>query len=520
MRKLVLAAAFATLGIGAAPAQELRIGLGSEPTTLDPQFYNLTPNSEAAAYVFDTLVWSDPAGRLIPWLAASWKLLDETTWEFTLRSDATFHDGAPLTVDDVLASFARVPTVQNSPSNFAKFLSHIARAEAVGPHTLRITATGPYPSLPADLTQISIIPRRLAAANTADFNAGRAMTGTGPFKFVEWVPGDRLTYVRNEAYWGPKPAWSRVTVKPVSNSTARTAALLSGTVDMINVVPPDDIPALQARPELVIREGPEQRLVYMALDSVREKSPWVTDKDGKVLDRNPLRDLRVRQAMSMAIDRAAIVDKVMAGRAAPAGDILPVGSFGTIPDSRPEAYDPVGARKLLAEAGWGNGFAITIHGPNDRYLNDAKVVQAVAQFFTRLGIATKVETLPKSIYFTRVANNDFSVFLIGTGPTIGTGTLSMQTYMFATRDPVKLMGAGNWTYFSRAPLDVLLAKASSTVDDTAREALLRDAGRLVLAERPILPLYFGFNTWAMRKSIDYAPHASSYTLAADVYPVK
>ncbi len=518
MRHLV--AAIVLLLAGAASAQELRIGVASEPTTMDPQFYNLTPNSETAAYVFDTLVWSDAEGKLIPWLAKSWRLVDERTWEFALREGVTFHDGTPFTVDDVLASFSRVPTVPNSPSNYAKFLSHIAQTEVLGPYTLRLVTTEPYPSLAADLTQIAIIPRRSQSATSPEFNAGRAMVGTGPYKFVEWVPGDRIVYTRNDAFWGRKPAWERVVIKPLGNAAARTAALLSRTVDLINQVPPEDLPTLQARPDIAIHQGPEIRLMYIAVDSTRDQSPFVTAKDGKQLDPSPLRDPRVREAMSKALDRTALVDKLMNGQAVAAGDVQPAGTLGTLPDAQPEAYDPAGARRLLAEAGYPDGFAITIHGPNDRYLNDAKVVQAVAQFFSRVGIATKVETMPKSVYFTKVAKREFSVFLIGTTAILGTGTLSMQTYLFATRDPAKLMGAGNWTYYSRPQVDALVAKALTTVDDGAREALLREAGRIVLLERPILPLFFGTNSWAMRTTLDYPARVDSYTLAAEAVPVR
>lgn len=413
----------------------------------------------------------------------------------------------------MLASFARVPNVVNSPSNFAKYLNKVSRAEAVTPHLLRITTPGAYPNLASDLTQIFIIQRRFVGATTSDFNSGAAMVGTGPYRFVEWVRGDRLVHARRDHPWREQAPWERVVMKPLSRSASRTAALLSGSVDLINQVSPEDIEMLGRRDEIRLRSVPEPRLLYLAVDSVRERSPYVRDRQGRVLDRNPLRDLRVRRALSMAIDRAALAARVMAGQAIPAFDILPPGEFGTLPDAAPIAFDAATGRRLLAEAGYPEGFTLTVHGPNDRYVNDARIVQAAAQYFSRIGIRTEVETLPKSVYFSRVAANDFSVFLVGTTSSFGTGVLGMHTYMFATRDDRALMGAGNWTRWSNAGLDGLVARASATVDDATREALVRDASRIVLRELPVLPLIFGFNSWAVRRPLDYTPRADGCTLA-------
>ncbi len=517
-RSLILASgALATpwtgWGARAQTSSLLRIGLATEPTTLDPQFYNLTPNTEASGYVFDQLVQVDPEGRLVPGLATSWRLLNPTTWELPLREGVTFHDGKAFDAEDVLASFARVPTVQNSPSNFAKYLSKIAKAEAVSPHLLRITTAAPYPNLPSDLSQIFIIPRRFVGASTADFNSGAATIGTGPCRFVEWIPGDRQVYARYENAWGQKSAWDRVQLQLLSRAAARTAALLSGGVDLINQVSPEDVEMLGRQEGIQLRSVPEPRLIYLALDSVRERSPFVRDREGRVLDRNPLRDPRVRRALSMAIDRAALAERVMAGQAVPAGDLLPPGTFGTHPDARPDTFDPAVSRRLLSEAGWPDGFQLTLHGPNDRYVNDARVVQAAAQYFSRIGIRVEVETLPKSVYFSRLASNSFSAFLVGTSSAFGTGALGMQTYMLATRDPKALLGAGNWTHYSNPELDKLVHAAITTMDDGERETLTREAGRIVMRELPILPLYFGFNTWAVRRPFDYVPRADGCTLA-------
>ncbi len=520
MRRTICALLLSSVIAAAASAQELRIGVGTEATTMDPHFYNLTPNSEATAEVFDTLVWADASGKLIPWLASSWKLKDDRTWDFSLRPGVTFSDGTPLTADDVLFTFARVPTVLNSPSSYAKYLSHVASAEALDEHTVRIHTNGPYPLLTSDLTQIAIISRKHGeGATLADYNSGKAAIGTGAYKLKEWIPGDRAVYVRNDTYWGPKPVWSEVTVKPLPNPATRTSALLSGTVDLINLVAPEDLATLQGKPDITIKQIPEDRLMYLSVDASRAISPFVTDRDGKPLDRNPMQDIRVRRAISEAIDRKALSERVMAGQAQPAGDLLPPGDFGTNPALKPGNYDPVDARKLLAEAGYPNGFGLTIHGPNDRYINDSRLVQTVAQFLSRVGIVTKVETLPKSVYYGRLAKREFSLCLVGTSPDVGTGTYSMLRYMLATRDAAGLVGSGNWNYYSNPKVDALLAQASVAFDDKTREADLKEAGAVVAADLPIIPLIFDIDSWAMRKGLDYRPRSDSYTLATDVSPV-
>jgi peptide/nickel transport system substrate-binding protein len=237
-------------------------------------------------------------------------------------------------------------------------------------------------------------------AKTEDFNAGKAAVGTGPFKFAEYVPGDRIVMTANEGYWGGKPAWSKVTFKPIQSGPARVAAVLAGDVDVIEDVPTADIGKLSKDGRVSIFQTISNRVIYFHLDHFREISPHITAKDGTPI-KNPLRDKRVRLAISKAINRAAIVERVMEGSAIPAGQLLPEKFFGVSKNLKPERYDVEGAKKLLKEAGFEGGFKMKIHGPNGRYVNDAKIAEVVAQMLTRIGIDASVETMPPAVFFRR-----------------------------------------------------------------------------------------------------------------------
>ena len=343
----LLGAVAAVLLAGTVGAADLRVGLKLEPSSIDPHYHNLGPNNSAARHIFDRLVHTNDKQQLGPGLAVSWKPLSDTVWEFKLRQGVKFHDGSPFTADDVLFTFERAPNVEASPSSFALYTKG-KTLKKIDDLTIHITTERPYPLMPNDLSTINIISKKHGeGAKTADYNSGKAAIGTGPYKFVEWVPGDRLVLEKNPDYWGKKAAFDHVVIKPINSDPTRVAALLAGDVDMIDLVPTADIAHLKTNPEVVLSQGVSNRVIYLHLDHDRDDSPFVTGTGGK----NPLKDLRVRKAISKAINRPAIVEKVMEGIAIPAGQLLPEGFFGVSPNLKVEAYDPEGAKKLLAEAG-------------------------------------------------------------------------------------------------------------------------------------------------------------------------
>ncbi len=513
--------AVAALVVGlplAAGAQSLNVAVGGAFTSMDPHYHTLTPNNAMNKHVFDRLVSTDENFRLHPGLAESWAPAGDTAWDVRLRRDATFHDGTPFTAEDVVASFARVPTVRNSPGSFIQYTRPVQRVEVVDPHTIRLHNAAPTPLMPNLMSGLAMIRRGDAAAETSDFNAGRAAVGTGPYRLVSYTPGDRVVFARNPAWWGPRQPWERVTYRIMANDSARIAALRAGDVDVIDAVPTRDVETIQADPRLTVSSRPALRNIYLYVDQGRDETPGVTGPNGERLARNPLRDNRVRTALSVAINRDAIVRQVMGGHATPSGQFLAAGAMGHDPETRPDPYDPARATRLLAEAGLPNGFRITLAGPNDRYVNDDRIIQAVAQMWARIGVRTEVQALPSNAYFTRSARGEFSAGLLGWGT--GTGEPdSPMVALIGTSDPVRGRGASNRSFYSNPAFDALLDRALVALDPTAREDLYRQATRVAMTDHAIIPLHHQVNIWASNRGIRVVARNDEETMAMSMTPV-
>jgi peptide/nickel transport system substrate-binding protein len=499
-----------------ASAAELKIGLFADVSTLDPHFNNIAPNVSMSANMFDALVNTDGDGHLTPGLATSWRAVDPTTWEFKLRRGVKFHDGSDLTAEDVIFSLDRPATLTNSPGPFTSYTKQIVGKQIVDPYTIRLKTAAPYGPLALDVSTIFIVSKKAALhATQEDFNSGKALIGTGPFKFAGFTRGDRVELVRNPLYWGAKSEWDKVTFRILTADGARLAALLAGEVDAIDNVPPADVADIRKNTKFTLAQKVSWRTIFWTMDQSRDVTPDISGEDGKPLTKNPLKDIRVRQAISKAINRQALTERTLDGLGVPASNIVAPGILGYVKSLKVEQYDPEGAKKLLAAAGYPNGFNLTLHGPNNRYINDERVVQTVAQFLSRIGIVTKVETLPLSVYFGKARTADFSVALLGWGTLAG--DFGLRT-LLGTQNAATGWGTWNWGRYSNPAMDKLVQSSLASVDLQTREKFAEQAATVALQDYAVIPLHHQYATWAVRKGVKYEPRIDEFTLAQQFHP--
>lgn len=496
------------------------MGVGAPVSSLDPHYHLLRSNNEIAATLFDSLVLFDAQGRLKPGLAESWRQIEDG-WEFTIRSNVRFHNGSAFGPDDIAFTVARIPTVTGPGASFTTHVRPIQAVEIVDERTVRFRTNGPFPLLPTYLSQVAILDREThEGAMTEEFNSGKVAVGTGPFRLIGYRPGDRIEFARNDSYWGEAPHWANVTYRIITQDASRTAALLAGDVDFIDQISTSDIRRLRNDRRLRVVETTSLRTMYLTLDSTRSGDvPLVTDPDGKPLGRNPLSDVRVRRALSLAIDRQTLVERIMDGAALATGQFLPPGAFSYVPDIATPAADPEAARRLLAEAGYPQGFRIVLAGSNDRYMNDARVVQAIGQMWTRIGVRTSVEAQPYATFIGRATRREVPAALLSWGNSTGEASVLINSVL-RTYNRERGHGAANRVRYSNPELDRLAAAAEREMDPAKREALLQEATRLIVEDVALVPLYLQNAVWAMRADLTYEPRADERNLAAAIRPAR
>jgi peptide/nickel transport system substrate-binding protein len=486
---------------------------------MDPHYYNFGPNNALTGYVFESLTRFDAKFQPQPALAVSWNAIDEKTWEVRLRPGVKFHDGSPFTADDVVFSFARIPGMPLSPGNFAQAVKAIVQTEVVDQYTLRLRTAAPVPLMPYNLTNAAIVSKHHGEGmTTASFNSLQSAIGTGPYRCVSFVVGDQAMFQRNETWWDRQPYWTTVSYRVLPDNAARIAALRTGAVDVIDQVPTSDAAGLKANPRLTVVVMVGQRLIYLAPDASRAVTPFATDQDGKLLTANPLRDPRVRRALSLAINREDLTVHVMDGYAAPTGQLMAAGLSGYDPAIPVDPYDPDRARKLLAEAGYKAGFGLTLHTPDNRYVNDTRLAAAIAQMWTRIGVTTQVSELPAADFFTRGLRGDFSMRLTGWASDTGEASSDL-TELVASSDPGKGRGAVfRPDKYANPRVDTIIEQALATIDQDKRESLYREAERLAMPDMPIIPLHHQVNIWAVRAGLTFHARMQERTNAWDIEP--
>ncbi|KAA0012249.1 ABC transporter substrate-binding protein [Billgrantia pellis] len=495
-------------------SQALSIGMAAVVTSLDPHEDSNSPNNATSRHIFDSLIDRGGSAENNPQLATSWEIVDDTHWRFHLREGVTFHDGSSFDSEDVVASLLRARDKESQ--SFASYTRNIADVTADGPYTVTVETTVPDPMILNSLSRIRIISSEYEGASVADFENGTAAIGTGPFRFVSYTPGDRLELDRNEEYFAGPSEWSHVTIRMVPDNGGRLASLLAGDLDLIESLPAEGIDRVEQSDTMKIIRGQSTRLVYLGMDVMRDQTPFIKTKEGHSLDSNPLKDMRVRKALLMAINREAIVDRVMRKNGTVAHQFVADGFLGHSKKVEEISYDPEGARHLLAEAGYPDGFAMTIHGPSGRYVNDSEVLQAVGQMFSRIGIATTVEVLPWSVYSGKYANGEYSLYLASWG--VNTGEVSNPALAtVAGRNSETGTGRYNGGGVDVQEINEFLSKATQTLDESAREPLLQKVSDLVFNNNWLIPLHYENMVMGAHEDIEYKPRGDKYTLSYEVH---
>jgi peptide/nickel transport system substrate-binding protein len=484
-------------------AQSLVVGTKLQLNTLDPHLAYSYATGSSHELFYEALTRLGNDGGVEPSLATSWTQESPTIWDITLRPEVKFHDGSVLTVEDVIASLARIPRVAGNLGPFTVFTQGITSAEKVDTARLRITTKSPNSSLPYDLAHVMIVPRAIAqSASTADFDQGKAVIGTGPYTLGAWTKGDTLTAARFKAHWAGVPPWEQVAERVIVDDTKRLSALLAGQVDAIDFVPPAEATQLRQDQRFATSKNAVAAVHYLALDAARDVSPFVRNRDGSVPDRNPLKDVRVRKALSMAVNRIHIALRTMEGRAVPANQFTLPNAVGASKSIRPELFDLEAARALLRQAGWGGGFSVTLQTTNGLYPSDGTLAYTLAQMWSELGLIVIVDAAADQDYVKRANQREFSIISAQYG---ASDVSAMLRALLVTRNAELGTGTENRMYNSRPEIDTQLAEALATTEPKARGAKLEKVVEAYMADYVILPLYHPIVDFAMKKSLVVIP---------------
>ena len=527
MRAIAVAVTMALLSASAlctsAAAQTLTIGVRGGPDSIDPHFTATGTHAEALKHVFDTLVWSGDGLELEPRLAESWRPINDTTWEFKLRRGVKFHDGSDFTAQDVKFSIERIPVVAG-PNPTTIYVRRVKETKIIDPHTVHIITDGAAPVLPNDFIRLFIVSAKAAAGLTKDsaneaFNSGKAAIGTGPYKYVSWQPKGDLVLARNDTFWGPKEPWARHVRKEIPNDAARVAQLKAGQLDLISRVPATDVATLKRDPKINVTTVDTVYVFNVELD-MRDKALNTTAKDGSALDKNPFRDQRVRDAIDLAIDRKALADVAMEGLGKPASQMVTPSIFGFNKTLGERKYDLAAAKKLLAEAGYPNGFRTQFSFTQDRLPGDRQVGTSIAQMLAGIGIDAQANAQPAAVFFPARTRGEYSMSMSGWGTLTGEAHYTLSS-LAHSNDKERKMGAFNVLGYNNPVMDKLLQDAAVEMDIPKRRKYLEDANALLEKDRQRLPIVSVGSAWAMQKDkVTFKPRVDEDTLAMSIKPAR
>ena len=512
-RKMAATALFVALSaVGVvASAQTVRIANQGDALSMDPHSLNETLQLSVTGNVYEPLVGRNKDLSLTPMLATSWKQTSPTVWRFELRKGVQFHDGTPFTADDVVFSLART---QVEGSDMKSYTNDFKEVRKIDSHTVEIETKTPFPILPDVLSLVYImskkwcetnqatvpVDRRKGVENTASFKAN----GTGPFRVRERQPNVRTVFTRNGSYWGKiEGNVTEVVFTPIGNDATRVAALLSGEVDVMEPVPVQDIDRVNSSANTRAITGPELRTIFLGMDQKRDELLY-----SNVKGKNPFKDKRVRQAFYQAIDIEGIKKTVMRGASNPSAQLVGPGINGFQPEMKRLPYDVEAAKKLMAEAGYPNGFEVSMNCPNDRYVNDGRICQTVAANLSRINVKINLQAETKGTYFPKVLRRDTSFYMLGWTPATYDAHNAMNAIMRCVDD--KGAGQFNLGAYCNPKVDELTLKVQAETDKNKRNAYIKEAFDLHAADVGHIPLHQQALAWGVNKKVKLVQLADNF----------
>jgi peptide/nickel transport system substrate-binding protein len=483
-------------------AKTLKWAAQNDILTLDPHAQNHATTNNIVGHAYEGLVRYDKNYKPEPALATSWTTTSPTRWRFNLRKNVTFHDGTPFTADDVIFSFERIKQPQGTLQIYVSGVKEIVK---VNSYAIDVVLDNPNPILLNNFTTFYIMSKKWASANNSekvqdykakeDTFASRNTNGTGPYIIKEWAADQRLVMSANKSWWGKMQGnVTDVVYTPIKSDPTRIAALIAGDVDAVTDLPTQDVARLRSNSNLFVLDGPEVRTIFIGLDQGSDELKYGSSGP------NPFKDIRVRRALNMAVDRATIQRTIMRGLSIPAGLMIAPGVNGystTADKSMP--FDIEGAKKLLADAGFPNGFEFTLDCPNNRYVNDEEICQAVTNMWAKINVRVKLNAQPFGPYIAKVQNFDTSAYLLGWGVATYDALYSLQS-LIRTRTSGS-DGNFNFVKLSNARVDALIDRSKTEINKKNRDQLLTEALAITRDEALYVPIHHQMRPWAMKKSV-------------------
>src|SRR6266545_3151163 len=500
-----------------ADAATLRWSGRGDMQTTDPHSQNEGLTNNINNLIYEFLVDRTKTLGLEPRLAESWQQVAPTVWRIKLRAGVKFHDGTPFTADDVVFSYERA---RSDTSQLRAYANAAGIAKKIDDLTVEFTTNGPNPIELDHLATINIMSKAWCEKNRAskpqnysakeDMVTAHQANGTGPYMLKAREPDIRTVLVKNPSWWGIKAGKfegniDEVMYRPIVSDATRVAALISGEVDLINDPPPQDVPRLKQTPGIRVLEGTENRVVFIGMDQSRDELLYASVK-GK----NPFKDARVRQALYQAIDIEAIRSATMRGLAQPTGAMLPAAAQSTPELEKRVPLDRAKAKQLLADAGYPNGFEVTLDCPNNRYVNDEKICQALAAMWSQIGVNTRVNAMPRANYFPKLEKLDTSLYMLGWGGASTDPIFILQPVLHTANSK----GDGDYNYgrYSNPKFDALVDQVKTEIDVEKRRKLINEALQLQHDELLHLPLHRQVIPWATRSNVGAVHRADNWVL--------